>query len=201
MNLPLSEKWHGAAALGLLLLTLLVAYLAIVHPVIAKHEFYHENIASMQQRLEKYNQIIASRPALEAELQRLQRAQAANAYYLEQQSPPLAATELRKRVKSVIEASDGVLISTQSLPLVQNEPFPRVGISVRMSGDTETLHRVLYDLESRRPLLFVDDLQVRSRQIRRRSRLDRRVIIEETQLTISFEVYGYMRGNGAFGGV
>ncbi|ADE16673.1 general secretion pathway protein [Nitrosococcus halophilus Nc 4] len=200
MNLQLSKKWHCATAVGLLLFVLLMAYFVLVQPVIAKHRFYQENIASMQQRLQKYNQIIASRTALEAELNRLRREQAANAYYLEQQSAPLAATELRKRVKTVVESSDGVLVSTQSLPLVENEPFPRVGISVRMTGDTEVLQKVLYDLESRRPLLFVDDLQVRSRQIRRRSRHDRRTIIEETQLTISFELYGYMRGSGAFSG-
>jgi general secretion pathway protein M len=200
MNLHLSGKWHCAVAIGLLLLTLLMAYFAIVQPVITKHAFYQENIASMQQRLQKYKQIIASRPALEAKLSQLQRKQAANAYYLEQQSAPLAATELRKWVKTVVELSGGVLMSTQSLPLLENELFPRVGINVRMSGKTETLQKVLHDLESRRPLLFVDHLQVSSRQIRRRSPRDRRTIIEETQLTISFELYGYMRGNGASSG-
>ncbi|KFI23350.1 type II secretion system protein GspM [Nitrosococcus oceani] len=200
MNLHLSEKGHCAAAVGLLLLVLLMAYFVLIQPVIAKHGFYHEKIASMQQRLTRYNQIIASRPALEARLKQLQRKQAANAYYLEQQSAPLAATELRRRVKAVVESSGGVLTSTQSLPVVENELFPKVGIRVRMTGDTEILQKVLYDLEASRPLLFVDDLQVRSRQIRRRSRHDRRTIIEETQLTISFELYGYMRGNSAVGG-
>jgi general secretion pathway protein M len=200
MNLHLPGKWHCAAAIGLLSLTLLMVYFAFIQPVIAKHAFYQENIASMQRRLQKYKQIIASRPVLEAELNRLQREQAVNAYYLEQQSAPLAATELRKWVKTVVESSGGTLMSTQSLPLLENEPFPRIGISVRMSGDTEILQKVLYDLESRRPLLFVDNLQVRSRQIRRRSPRDRRTIIEETRLTISFELYGYMRGKGALSG-
>jgi general secretion pathway protein M len=177
-----------------------MVYFTFIQPVIAKHAFYQENIASMQRRLQKYKQIIASRPVLEAELNRLQREQAVNAYYLEQQSAPLAATELRKWVKTVVESSGGTLMSTQSLPLLENEPFPRIGISVRMSGDTEILQKVLYDLESRRPLLFVDNLQVRSRQIRRRSSRDRRTIIEETRLTISFELYGYMRGKGALSG-
>lgn len=199
INLHLSKKWHGAVAMGLLLLVLLMAYFALVQPVIAKHAFYHENIASMQQRLQKYKQIIASKPTLEAKLNQLQREQTTNAYYLEQQSAPLAATELRKWVKTVVESSGGVLMSTQSLPAPEGEPFPRVGINVRMTGDTEMLQKVLYSLESRRPLLFIDNLQIRSRQIRRRSQRDRRTIIEETQLTISFELYGYMRGNGAPG--
>jgi general secretion pathway protein M len=197
MNFHLSEKWHCAAAVGLLLLTLLMAYFATIQPVITKHAFYQENIASMQQRLQKYRQIIASRPALEAELNQLRREQATNAYYLEQQSAPLAATELRKWVKTAVESSGGILMSTQSLPVLENELFPRVGISVRMTGSTETLQKVLYDLESRRPLLFVDHLQVTGRQIRRRSPRDPRTIIEETQLTISFELYGYMRGSDA----
>jgi general secretion pathway protein M len=200
MNLHLSGKWHCAAAVSLLLLTLLMAYFATIQPVITKHAFYQENIASMQQRLQRYKQIIASRPALEAELNQLQREQATNAYYLEQQSAPLAATELRKWVKTVVESNGGILMSTQSLPLLENELFPRVGISVRMTGNTEMLEKVLYDLESRRPLLFVDHLQVNGRQIRRRSPRDPRTIIEETQLTISFELYGYMRGSGASSG-
>jgi general secretion pathway protein M len=197
MQLDLSGKRHSAVAAGLLLLALLLLHAVIIRPISAKHAFYRDEIASMQQRLQKYHQIIASRPALEAKLSQLQQEQAANPYYLEQQSGSLAATELRQRVKTVVEANGGVLVSTQSLPVAENELFPQVGISVRMTGDTEILQKVLYDLESRRPLLFVDDLQVQSRQIRRRSPHDRRTIIEETSLTISFKLYGYMRGGRA----
>lgn len=201
LRLPkgLPGDWHGAAAAGLLLLVLLIGYFAIVQPIISKHEFYEENITSMQRRLHKYREMVASKPAMEARLNQLRRKQAANAYFLEQQSAALAATDLRSRVKAAVESSDAELISTQSLPLVENELFPRVGLSVRMTGDTAALQRVLYELESHPPLLFVDDLQVYSRQIRRRSRHNPRTIIEETRLTISFELYGYMRGSSAFG--
>ncbi len=198
-KVSLPKDWHGAAAVGLLLFILLLGYFAVAQPIMAKHVFYEENIASMQRRLQKYRQMIASKPALQAKLSQLQRKQAANAYYLEQQSAALAATELRSRVKAAVESSGGVLISTQSSPLVENELFPRVGLSVRMTGDTASLQKVLYELESHPPLLFMDHLQVYSRQIRRRSRHDRKIIIEETHLTISFELYGYMRGSRASG--
>lgn len=201
LQLPksLSKDWHGAAAVGLLLLVLLLGYIVLIQPVISKHEFYQTNITSMQRRLHKYREMIASRPALEARLNQLRRKQAANAYFLEQQSAALAATDLRSRVKAVVESSGAVLTSTQNLPLIEDELFPRVGLSVRMTGDTEALEKVLYELESHPPLLFVDNLQVYSRQIRRRSQYDRRVIIEETHLTISFDLYGYMRDGHAVG--
>ncbi|BAW79529.1 general secretion pathway protein M [Candidatus Nitrosoglobus terrae] len=199
MNFHLPEKWHGAAAIGLLLLILLMIYIVAIQPIIAKHRFYQENIASMQQRLEKYQQIIASRPTLEIQLKQLYREQATNAYYLAQQSAPLAATELQRWVKAALEASGGggTLMSMQNLPVVETELFPRVGINVRMNGSTEVLEKVLYDLESRHPLLFIDHLQVMSRQIRQRSLQDRKKIIEKTLLTISFELYGYMRDPNA----
>lgn len=199
LNSRLLKDWQGVAAAGLLLFVSLVGYFAAVQPVIAKHAFYEENIASMQRRLHKYRQMIASQPALEAKLRQLQRKQADNAYYLKQQSAALAATELRSRVKAAVESSGGVLVSTQSLPLIKDELFPRVGLSVRMTGDAESLQKVLYELESHPPLLFMDHLQVYSRQIRRRSRHNPKVIIEETQLTVSFELYGYMRGSRASG--
>ena len=60
----------------------------------------------------------------------------------------------------------------------------------------EVIQKVLYDLESKTPLLFVNNLQVTARTLRRRrySRRNRNTPVETTvQLTVQFELAGYMR--------
>ena len=75
--------------------------------------------------------------------------------YLPQTAPALAAAELQQRVRAVVEAAGGTLRSTQALPPVEEGSAVRVAVSVTLTGDTGNLEKILYDLESQTPLLFV----------------------------------------------
>jgi len=193
---------HAAGALALLVAVVVAVYLGVARPVMDRHGFYRQSVESMEQRLRGYARLIASRPALEKQLQVLQRDRSAQQHFLAAKTPSLAATELRRRVKSVVQAAGGTLVSTQDVQAENGDVFPRVTLKVQMQGSTQALQGVLHALESQRPLLFVEDLRVRSREIRRRrtprdrrnrrSKTTKTPVKLETRLTVGFELYGYL---------
>lgn len=200
---PATRLWHCLSAFGLLVVLLLLVYAAIARPLMAKHEQYRSAIASLEQRLQRYQALIATRPQLERQLRRLEQDRSARGLFLVEKEPSLAATELRRKVKEVVQAAGGTLVSTQSLPEQTDEAFPRVTLKVQVQGDTAMLQRVLHALEAQRPLLFIDNMGIRAREIRRRTYRDRRSRRAqrarrpepaelETRLTVGFELYGYL---------
>ena len=192
-----ANSFHRIAALTLLVAMLLSVYLLIDRIVIGRYEFYQDNISQLQDRLQRYENMLSMREDLEARLQQIKQDTSIDAYYLQQSSSVLAAADLQQRVKSAVENNGGNLISTQILPVDNEGMFSKVAIRVQMTGDTEVLQKTLYDLESARPLLFIDDLQVRGQPIRQRNPNNRNEITLRIQLTTQFELSGYIRRSEA----
>jgi hypothetical protein len=59
-----------------------------------------------------------------------------------------------------------------------------------MSTDTDGLFKILYDLESTLPYLFLDGIDIASRERRVRASS---AGAEAGTLSVSYDVYGYMR--------
>lgn len=189
--ITLSGKGHCRAAVALLVLTLLAGYALLAWPWIAKYQFYQTHTEQLQDRLQRFNGIVATREALNAKLHQVRQEGSVNAYYLNEPSPTLAATELQQTVKEIVKATGGSLVSTQILPVIDEDIFSRVAIQVRLTGDTQVLQKLVYALESKPPLLFLDNLQVVGQEIRQRGSDGE--IHTQLQLQIQFELAGYMR--------
>jgi general secretion pathway protein M len=189
--MPSVTPVHRLTALALLLIALSGVYGLIARPLLNKYHFYQNNIENLQERLQRLRGMLATRRELEAQIQRVQQDSSVDVYYLKQQSPMLGATDLQQQVKSIVEANGGRLISTQILPVTQEKGFSRVGINVQMTGDTKVLQRIIYALESNRPLLFINNLQVIARTIRYSGRDNQ--LGTNLQLTIQFDLAGYLR--------
>ena len=208
---PLSTYQHCAIAVGLLALLLFVGYLAVAQPLMARYRLYQERIEQAQDQLARYQRILATKASLQARLEQARTQQASQASYLSAQSPALAATELQKKVKSVVNASGGKLVSTQILQVQDGERYPKVAIKVQITGTTEVLKKVLHSMESATPLLFLEDMQIRAREVRDKSkprnrnrvrdrnrrRANKVPRITRTELTVRFELSGYMRAGAA----
>ena len=183
--------------LGALTLLLLVMagtlYLVLERGVIASYRFYEERLEQQQGRLEQLERMAASREPIQQLIARIQQDRTITAQYLPQSAPPLAAADLQQRVKAVVEASGGTLRSTQALPPVEEGNAVKVAVNASVSGDTESLQKILYDLEAQTPLLFIDNLEVSARAIRQRLPSGRFADYTRVQLNIQFEVSGYLR--------
>jgi general secretion pathway protein M len=202
LGLRIKESHHRLIAVGLLLFLLLGLYTIIDRWIISQYRLYQANIEQQQSHLQKLNEIRAQRPVLEAKIQQLSEDSSGDVYYLEQSNPTLAATDLQQRIKSIVESHGGNLVSTQILPLATEGIFSKVAIRVQMTGDTDALQKVVYDLESAKPWLFIENLQIRARPARRTRRPRRRgnrnpppAVPRKIQLTTRFELVGYMPGS------
>lgn len=187
-RLPVSR----ARLLALTLFFLVVGGLlmALVGPLWSTYRDNREQVLQLRDHKLRYQRLASSIEPLKAQLQQMQGQNLLARYALPQESPGLAAARLQKRVKTMVAAAGGQLLSTQNLPPEQAGSFQRVTVNVKMRGSTEVLADVLYRLESAAPLLFVDNLLVTSRVTRaRRSKTAGRSVLE-----VRFDLSGYVPG-------
>ena len=210
----MTTNLHRLLALALLIIVGYGGYWLINHVWYGKYVYYQNHIEQLQDRQQRYAAIIAAQPELESALQQVKQDSSIERFYLNQTSPNLAATALQQQVKTIAESHGGRLASTQVLPVSEEGAFNRVAIRVQiLVTEVEALQQTLHALESATPLLFIDNVQMRARQVRKRTatqrnqraqrnQRDRRnrnrrrqalPVVTETQLTMQFELAGYMR--------
>jgi len=184
----------GRRILALLLLVGVIAvpYVFIVEPLAARHREYADTIAQDHDLLRRYRRIAADRPLLQARREQLQRDPISQGAYLSGESEALVAANLQNRIKTVIEANGGCLASTQILQSSDEDGFRVVTIRGRMTADIDAASKSFYALEAGQPYLFIDSVDISSRQARRRRR-DQKTAPVNVDLNINFDVSGYMR--------
>jgi general secretion pathway protein M len=181
--------WVGrVAAVALLVAAVAFAYLLVVPPLLANFGESKEAILAARDLLGRYQRIAATRPEYEAQLSEVQQRQGAQGTYLTGNTDALAAAELQNRVKGIIEANDGKLRSIQTVAGKADGDFQRVTIRVQLVAQIASLHRTLYALESARPFLFLDNVDISARRGRRRAK---EAEAADPDLTVRFDLYGY----------
>lgn len=186
----------GQRLTALALLALLAGsafYLVVGQGLLARYHYYREFLEQQQARLQQVNRIAASREPIQQLMAKLAQDKGLTAQYLPQSAPALAAAELQQRIRSVVEAAGGTLRSTQALPPVEEGNTVKVAVSVTLTADTDNLQKILYDLEGQTPLLFVDNLEISARENRQRLPGGRMATYTRIQLSVQFEVSGYLR--------
>ncbi|MFO1420116.1 MAG: type II secretion system protein GspM [Candidatus Competibacteraceae bacterium] len=184
---------------ALLLLALVVGgafFLLVDQGLLGSYRYYQTQVEQLQGRLEQLQRMAASREPIQQLIARIEQDRGVAAQYLPQSAPALAAADLQQRVKAVVEAAGGTLRSTQALPPVEEGSIVKVTVSATLTGDTDSLRKVLYDLESQTPLLFVDNLEVAARETRPRLSGGKLASYTRVQLSAQFEVSGYLHKEG-----
>ena len=176
-------------AVLLLLLALAVMVRVVVVPIWAGFLSNRDAIAQSEDNIARYSRLSTQVGALQSAVGELEQTDSLDRYVLVQESEPLAAAALQARMKSVVTSSGGTLTSTQVLPTETEQGFKRVIVNVRMAVSTDTLQRVLYELENDLPYLLTDDIVILSRGARKRRRATQSVDL----LDVRFNLYGYMR--------
>ena len=187
---------HRLAALALLLLVGGILVLVVDQALVGRYRYYQNSLEQYQGQLAQLERIATTAEPARQLIAKVQQDRNVTAQYLPQSVPALAAAELQQRLKTLIEAAGGTLQSIQSLPPVEEAGAVKVTISAVMNGDVGSLQKVLYDLESQTPLLFVDNLEVTARVNRPRLPNGRYATYTRIQLNAQFEVSGYLRKEG-----
>lgn len=189
-------RGHRLAVLFLLLLAGGALYLVVDQALVGRYRYYQNSLEQHQGRLAQLERMAATREPVQQLIAKIQQDRSVTAQYLPQAVPALAAAELQQRLKALIEATGGTVQSTQALLPVEEGHAVKITVSVVMNGDASGLQKVLYDLESQTPLLFVDNLELSARMTRPRLPNGRYANYTRIQLNAQFEVSGYLRKEG-----
>ncbi|WP_296899350.1 type II secretion system protein GspM [Thiohalocapsa sp.] len=189
----------GAWAAALLIPVLLV--LAVALPWWQRLQTLDADYARGLDQLVRYQRLVATLPSLRAELAREQANDEFKAFYFDAETPALAGARLQSEVQDMVRSAGARPISTQILPVDEEEQPQRVRIRTQLQGTTDELLDVLYRIESARPFLFVDQMSIRSTSPRRstiRRRVSQRRVEQNVgQLTVRLDIFGYILGSGA----
>jgi general secretion pathway protein M len=189
----------GAWAASLLIPVLLV--LAVALPWWQRLQTLDADYARGLDQLVRYQRLVATLPSLRAELAREQANDEFKAFYFDAETPALAGARLQSEVQDMVRSAGARPISTQILPVDEEEQPQRVRIRTQLQGTTDELLDVLYRIESARPFLFVDQMSIRSTSPRRstiRRRVSQRRVEQNVgQLTVRLDIFGYILGSGA----
>lgn len=178
-----------SAAVAIALLVLLV--LALVLPWWSQMSLYEAEAVDAAERMGRYKNLIESKPELTRELQQLRADQNKQGVFITAPSTELAAAQLQKQAKDLVSQAGGTLVSTQNLAMNPDDMPEKIRVRVRIKGDAGALAEVLHGIESAHPLMFVENLSVKSRRTVKGRRKNR---ITTYNLDVSFDLVGYLLG-------
>jgi len=189
--------WAAALAVPLALVV------GIGWPWMDKTHALEGEIESLDERIAHYHRLLQTLPGLQAELERVSNNKELKDFYFNAKTPALAGAEVQRSVQEMVASAGGQVTSTQVLPSPEDEQPPKVRVRTQITGTTDVLLDVLYQIEQARPFLFVDQLSVRAsarpRAARPNSRIRgrRRSVRQrrrEGELTVRLDVFGYALG-------
>jgi len=182
------QRW---LALGLLLAVILVFSMLVIAPVIGKGLELRETKNVLIFRLQQYDRILARKDAVIASLEQIKAQHQEQGYFNNQSTGAMASADLQEFIKKTIVDAGGQLTSTQALPVSNKDKFSRITIRVRMTGNSEVLRSVLYKIETSRPLIIIDQIDIRPMR-GTRNRLTRQ-IDPSNELNVNFQAVSFMR--------
>jgi general secretion pathway protein M len=190
-------------ALGLLLGVLGLLYLLFLHPWFTQPlRDTDARIADLQARDARVRGLLQQAPQIQQRLATLD-ARGSAAGFLAEPTAELATAALIQQLERVVaEASPGNrgCAITNRAPFNGESPpgrYRRVTVQVRLRcGNAETL-AVLHALESARPYLFVDVVNIAAQ---RYFAIPGNNLPQEGGLDVSFDLYGYLRPSPAVTG-
>ncbi|HEX5304873.1 MAG TPA: type II secretion system protein GspM [Dyella sp.] len=197
-RLVLKPRDSRLAAIGLLVLVLVLGYFVLLHWwFVAPLRAIDAQMADLRDTQSRYAAAIAQKPALEQRLAALGAGQAASSAFLPEEDPNAASAGLMQRVVDVAAAHprNGGCEVTQKMPLPEpptdsGEPYRKAAVSISLRCDIEPLSAVLHDLEQGTPYLFVGDLSIfRNPVITQQN--------AQAPLEVQFTLTGYVRPSRA----
>ncbi len=164
---PILERGLALVLLASVLYAL-AAFVAL--PIKAHHDAMEEDLAQRRDLIDRLARSIVNRGGLEAREGALREAISESGIFLDAGTEALAAAELQIHLTAAVEAAGGDLRSLHVLPSRIEGPLARIAMRAVIGASHEEILRILYDLETGRPYLFVETLRIDAEKSRRRAR-------------------------------
>lgn len=180
-----------ALAAVILLGVIASAYFLFVMPLLVLADSYDERINSLRRHLESTREVLGEGAMARENLRQVAMAEKRNGYYLENDKPTLAAAELQRRVKQIVEQYGGGIVSSQILGEQEQDGLHRVVLRVNLRMDLPAFERILYSLETQPPVLVLDNVTIVARPSGSTARWRGSANLQE--LDASLDVMGYRK--------
>ncbi|MBE9550004.1 MAG: hypothetical protein IMF09_11410 [Proteobacteria bacterium] len=184
---------------ALLLISLIIIYMLGFHWFVVRQVELGEEIDSLESRYRAMKVVTLQREALAERLGKLKTAQMDLDLFLPEMNVNAASAGMTDRLKQVISAeaddrSTCNVVSSQPVRSRVEERFQRASVNIRMNCNIPDFVKVLYKLESSRPMMLVEDLnlyKITTRRVRGKAAEP-----TTTRLDIRFNLTGYLRTRG-----
>ena len=187
----LNDKQQRWLAIGLLLTTVIGIALLIFMPWYNSLTKTLEDIDEQIFRDKRYQRVIASREEVLTEIEQGRKEINSLGYFSVQTKPSLAAAELQKRLKEMVQNADGEISSTQVLPNKDEDGLLRITVKVKLTGDMEMLRALLFEIDVEKPLMMIENLTIVPAPKKRNRKTRKR---EQTgKVVVTLEVSSYIR--------
>ncbi|WP_271270194.1 type II secretion system protein GspM [Aliamphritea hakodatensis] len=190
-------------ALALLMIFAILIYWLLIAPLLTRYLETRSEIQQLEHQLQVYRRVASELQDNRTKLQELRAAAPVTDIYLRESKPSLAAAQLQQMINSMISRTGGQLVSTGINNLQQNTPLQAVSIKVHLRTEITDLVKVLYAIEHSRPVLFTDDLVIRSTirtepntVVTSRGKAKSRIRARVPTLDVQFNVTAYTLAEG-----
>jgi len=165
-----SRGFQRIIAIALLVLVVLLVWRAGLDPAWRAWREDREAVASHRDAIARLRGLAAAGPRYQKALTELRQRSGFADALIRAPSATLAAAQLQQRVKALVEQAGGSMVSAQPAEAQAAGPFTRVGLGVRVTVSVAALQKVLHSLETRTPVVVIDEMLVLSRAARRSRR-------------------------------
>lgn len=188
----LTPRAQRIVALVLLVLALVAGGGLVAGPYLAMVGSYEHKLDQLTKKLQHYRVIVQQGAGTREQQRVLTRLERSYGYYLGGDKPTLAAAELQRRVKQVIEQQGGTVVSSQVLGEKNEGGLRQIALRVTMRTGIGTFAQVLHTLEAQPPVLVFENIHIGARPGGATARWRGSGNLQE--IDVRFDVLGFRRG-------
>ena len=198
--LPEANNGRLLAVVLALIVALLVYLLGVHWWFVAPHLDVMSQMSDLREQQQRFHETSLQRPQIEKRLVDVRTFEQNNQAFLAQSDASAASADLIQRLKQAVSqhASDPnrcQVLTNQTLSGGKPELYERVTIQVRMRCDLEPFSSIVYELESGKPYLFVEQLMIYKQNYGYVPPNQRQP--QQSALDVRFNLTGYLRKRGA----
>ncbi|HSM29889.1 MAG TPA: type II secretion system protein GspM [Woeseiaceae bacterium] len=157
----LDKKQRKQLAIGILAAAVIAVLTITAGPVWVANASRQAALDEAHERLQRYEQISARDRELLPQYEALLQKQRSAGNHLRSETSAVAGAELQRLVKTITATNQAQILSTQLLPVSEEQGFLRVALKVRLRGELPAILQSLYDIETDDVYMFVDNIALR----------------------------------------
>ncbi len=172
----------SALIVGLTLLLPVLLVLFLVLDFFVMRQGYQSEIDRLNPRIARMAGLIQTQGQLQASAGRLG-SQVLNLVYPPTEDSAAVSAALQKNVRQIMTEAGLTVTNSRILPIVEEENFDRIGLSLTVSGGLDALDEALLSMAAYTPLLLVDTMDIKpKRMTRSRDKNGQQIITASFQL-------------------